>query len=328
MPTHRRNPQPAPVPLLMSRERHDLTRAVRQGQLHHVRRGVFAPAEEWRELSPWDRYLARVHAVARLRPDTVFSHESACALLGLPVFGDPLLVHATTGPGGTSRVSSGVRVHAHYRMPDVVEIDGLLVVNELDTVVSLARSRPEVCALVVADAALRLNPDLTVDALLNENESRESSRGRRRARWPLSRAVRDAESPLESVSRAAVEWLGFAAPQLQVWFGQDRCDMWWESTHTVGEADGELKYDGSLGDPVTALRARADRDARLRREARAIAHWGWSDVVHFDRLRGILIEAGVPRVAPADGTQLMLMQRSLRRAGRAREAAAAPREST
>ena len=78
-----------------------------------------------------------------------------------------------------------------------------------------------------------------------------------------------AETVLESVSRAAIEWLGFEEPELQVEFRTDgftdRVDMWWTEGRVVGEADGDLKYDGSLEPPTTAIAKEKDRDRRLRR---------------------------------------------------------------
>ncbi len=63
------------------------------GRYIRVRAGVYAPRAEWDRLKPWERYLARVHAYALVNPDAVFSHESAAALLGLPLFGEPRDIH-------------------------------------------------------------------------------------------------------------------------------------------------------------------------------------------------------------------------------------------
>ncbi|MGL1316135.1 hypothetical protein ACSTLB_00325, partial [Vibrio parahaemolyticus] len=61
--------------------------------LHRVRRAVYTPKHDWEALPEWDRYLLRVHAFALTRPDAVFPHESASALLGLPTFGHPRHIH-------------------------------------------------------------------------------------------------------------------------------------------------------------------------------------------------------------------------------------------
>src|SRR3546814_15194574 len=79
---------PSPIPLLRTRDRPGvrLDREAAAGRLALVRPGVYAPATAWRSLRAWDRYLARVPAVALTHPDAIFCLESAAALLGLPVF--------------------------------------------------------------------------------------------------------------------------------------------------------------------------------------------------------------------------------------------------
>ena len=69
----------------------------RDESLLRVRAGVYTVRTAWEALPPWDRYLVRVHAFALARPDAVFSHESAAALLGLPVFGHPRAIHLFDG---------------------------------------------------------------------------------------------------------------------------------------------------------------------------------------------------------------------------------------
>ena len=232
-------------------------RAVSRGDAVRVRRGVYADAAEWRALAPWDRYLAEVHAVAMTRPDAVFSHESAAVLSGLPVFGRPEFVHVLDEPYARARGSAGVRTHTTHGERRLMELGGLILTAPCETAVDIARSRHPAAALAVADAALRADPLLTVDTLRGCNESRISSRGRARAREPLAGADGAAESPLESVSRAAIGWLGFAKPMLQVSFpdgsgSEDRCDFWWPGVGVVGESDGDIKLDQAvLGDGDT-----------------------------------------------------------------------------
>jgi len=172
----------------------------------------------------------------------------------------------------------------------------------------------------VADAALRLDPGLTTDILCGVNETRRSSRGRNLARGPLQRASALAETPLESVSRAVIGWLGFADPEQQVDFRhaggeRDRADFLWRSTDgrptVIGEADGEIKYDGRFGDPVTAMRDQRQRDRRLQHHVRSIAHWCWADVIEYDSLRTILRRAGLQPTEPEHGSQLATLRRAL-----------------
>lgn len=308
---------PPPVALLRADELPHLDRAHGRGELTRVRRGVYAPRAAWNALRPWERYLARVHAVALLHPDAVFTHESAAALLGLPVIGDPFTVHVLVSPSGASREVAGIRYHRSERRLDIIAVGGLLMTAPGATAVSHARHRHNAIGLAVADAALRLDPTLTPDALRHENETRSSSRGRNIARWPLLRATGQCESPLESISVAAIEWLGFPTPELQHPFVAgdgtlDRGDIWWPDYGLLGEPDGEFKYDGRFGDPAELLRARRERDRRLLAGgARAVTHWGWVEVARVEPLRAQLRGQGLPQVTPEDYAQLRTLRRTL-----------------
>lgn len=290
---------------------------MRRGEVVKVRRGVYAPAKAWNELASWQRYLVRVHAVALLHPDVVFCLESAAALLGLPVFGDPVVVHILELSSTDARLVGGIRTHTTAEPRELVQAGGLVMTSATETVVDLARNRHHAIGLAVADAALRADPTLHRAVLVARNEARASSRGRNVARWPLHRATPAAESPLESISRGGIEWLGFPVPELQVEFRSaeqvvDRGDFWWPEYRVVGEADGDVKYDGSLGDPVAALRRRRERDTRLRRgQVRAIAHFGWTEAAAFEPLRDLLLSHGVPRITLEATAELVSLRRTL-----------------
>lgn len=307
---------PAPLPLLRARDVPHPERAIARGELAQVRRGVYAPSEQWRTLPPWQRYLARVHAVALLIPDAVFCFESAAALRGLPVFGDPRDVHVLRRDGGDAGITGDLRIHTTAIPREIVDLGGFASTSDAETAVDIARHRHPVIGLAVADGALRLDTRLSVEQLVARNEARPSSRGRRQARWALHRANAGAETTLESISRAAVSWLGFPEPELQSWLTshsghRDRVDMWWPDDKVIGEADGDLKYDGRFGDPVAALRERRRRDARLREHARSVTHWAWDEVCDFTRLRSILLGAGLRRIQPEDTARLLELRRLL-----------------
>lgn len=308
-PGLRRAPVACPVPLLRARDVPHAARAAARGELVSVVRGVYSPSASWRQLPAWDRYLARVHATILTHPGLVLSHESAAAVWGMPVLDDPGVVHALGDPTRTSRLHAGLRIHTTTGTRDVVDLGGFAAVAPSDCAVDLARARHVVVGLIAADAALRLDSAASVESLVARNEQRPSSRGRRIARWPLHRARAEAESTLESASRAIIELLGYEEPELQTeWSGPvatDRTDFWWPGSGIAGEADGDLKYDGRYGDPASLLRGRRERDHRLRsRGIGSVVHWGWSDLVDPDALDGILRGAGVPRVALPDPYRL------------------------
>ena len=307
---------PPPVPLIRSSDVAHAERQVSLGRLVRVRRGVLASASSWSALKPWERYLSRVYAVAMIYPEIVFTHESAAAILGLPIFGEPKEVHALDTHHATARVSGGIRLHTTTADRVLSDIGGILVTSVADVAIDLARFRHRAIGLAVADAALRSDPLLTVAELVAANESRPSSRGRRVARWALHRASPLAETPLESVSRAAIEWLGFAEPELQREFRTgdrtDRCDMWWREARIVGEADGDVKYDGTLQPSAAAIRREKDRDRRLRHHVEGIGHWGWADVADVVPLREALHQAGLRPIAPESSLELQTLRSALR----------------
>lgn len=308
----------SPVPLLLREEISNASRAVRTGELRRVDRGVYAPADLWRALAPWERYLARVHAVALVHPKAVFVLESGLALRGLPVFGEPPDVHVLVARPEKSRVARGVRVHSAERMPQCEQVAGIHVATAAELAIDVIRARHPAIGLAVAGAVLRQDPSLTRGELAALCATRASPRGIRTAEWVLARATSVPESPLENVSLAVLEWLGFPSPQLQTWFrgsdlDDDRVDFWWPRWRVAGEADGDIKYSGALGDARDALRARNVRDARLAsRGVRATAHWTWRDVAAFGQLRALLVAAGLPVVTSEHAAPLRTLERALR----------------
>lgn len=307
---------PSPVPLLSARDRPGirLDREAAAGRLALVRPGVYAPAGQWQGLPPWDRHLARVHAVALLHPDAVFCFESAAALMGLPVFGDPAFVHVLS-PTSTSRQAGGVRTHSTSDAREVIDLGGVLATAPAEVAVDLARSRHGALALAVADAVLHTDPGVTLEQLVARNEARSSSRGRRRARWALHRADGRAQSPLESVSRAVVEWLGFPPPELQAVVTTARgdyiLDMRWPRAGVGGETDGRIKYDGSHGDPARVVWEEKRREDELRRHLSGLARWGWAEVLEPMTLRRILVAAGLHPIAPIRTDELFSLRAAL-----------------
>lgn len=310
-----------PVPLITRGGEPHVDRAVRRGELVRVMRGVYAPARLWRDLPPWDRYLVRVHAAARCYPDVVFVRESAAALRGLPVFGEPPHVHAVALGSRATHAVGEVRLHAAERPPQFDDVSGVLVATGAEVAVDAARLRHPAVARATADAALRADPHLTTGRMRAMSETHPSSRGRRRARDVFDRASAVAETPLESVSATVIEALGFPVAEMQRWVRgpepgeDDRVDFaWLRNGHLVaGEADGDLKYSGALGDARVALRERRARDARLmRRGVHTVHHWTWADVIAPSQLRAILLSAGLPLVRQPDLGLLGSLDRALR----------------
>lgn len=288
-----------------------MNRAWHRGELIRVMPGVYAETRAWRELPRWSRYLAQVHAVAMKDPNTVFYGLSAAVLRGVYLGRVDEPVHVLE-PLGSSRIAGRIRIHTGSRDRAIEELDGTLLTGIPDTIVDVARSVPPIEGLAYADALLRRAQNPNPEQLRAINESRNTSRGRRNARWALERATGVPESPLESLSLGVMESAGFEIPMLQVEFPLDgyvdRADFFWPSRRLVGEADGGIKYDGTLQDPTGAILREKRRDSRLRRQTSGLMHWGWSEVRDFDLLTTILANAGVPRPHRRDAALLATLR--------------------
>ncbi len=108
--------------------------------LHRVRPGVYAPAQAWDDLTPWSRYLLRVHALHLIRPGCVFSHESAAALMGLPLFGHPRHLHLFDARRDRSLSYGDVRVHTSADPRRTQTVAGIHLTSVADTVIDLDES--------------------------------------------------------------------------------------------------------------------------------------------------------------------------------------------
>lgn len=290
---------PSPVHLRIASDAAPTARPRDDRTLARVRHGVWADATAWRALAPWERYLARVHAVALLRPDAVFCHESAAALWGQPTFGEPRDIHLFDGMATHSHRVGDVVRHASLAAPRIVEAGGILLTAPADTAVALARALPPAWGLAAVDATIseRQLGLCTTAELWDALSLQVDRRHRRRCVWTLDHADARSESVGESVSRAVIGWLGFEQPELQHPFRfeghNDRCDFFWPRSGIAGESDGYGKY-RTPADLVAEKR----REDRLRRHLRGFARWDWNDAMRADPLRRALDNAGVPRIHP------------------------------
>lgn len=310
----------SPVQLHLVRERSLAGPLHRDPALHRVSFGVYAPRDEWEALKPWDRYLARVHAVQLIRPDAVFCFESAAALRGFPVFGEPKLVHVISSPATTGHSHSFSGVASHQLAPSraIETFAGVSAVCAADTLIDLARLLPPAFGLAVADTAMRTAAaDVTAWALLHRATAQGWSRGFRRLQWILAFMDAAAESPGESVSRAVIHWLGYSAPVLQKPFHvegfKDRVDFYWPEWDIIGESDGYGKYDDPDPEKVKAnLIAEKVREDRLRRHTHGFARWDFGDAMNFDRLDQKLRDGGLRPVRQRDVRMLATLARNPR----------------
>lgn len=310
--------RPCPIELLV---RHEIgspfDRYVASHDVVRLVPGIYVEAAAWKALAPWDRYLAKVHAVGKKYPDAVFVYESAAALLGIPFVGSPRLVHILADRRGGARTRGILQSHFFTDNITPILIDGVSVTSIVDTAVDIARVSHPALGLATLDQIVR-RFEISPGAIAVVNDERTSDRGAANAAWAIERATGIPESVLESLSLAVCEWLGFEAPELQKEFdlgplGTARVDTYWPGVNVIGEADGESKYQMSAGGVEAALIAEKRREDALRRLSSGFARWGWDDCRDPDRLEQILLAAGVPRVRRRNNAPLRTLAALLRR---------------
>lgn len=273
---------------------------LRRGELHRVRRSVYAPAGDWAGWDAAERHRARIGAVVAAATETpVLSHWSAAVVHGLPVVGGlDAGVHVVrrSATGGRSR--GDVVRHATAVAVEPVQVAGLLVTSVARTVVDLARCGGVVAGAVAGDHALRAG--LTDRGELEDQVRRlpKGARGLVSARRVCALVDARSESPGESLSRVRMDEAGLPAPVLQHLVADahgvaGRVDFWWPRVRVVGEFDGRVKYRGGDDDPAEVVWREKLREDRIRATGATVVRWTWQEAWTATPLVARLRAAGV-----------------------------------
>jgi len=118
-----------------------LTRLVRSGVLHRIRRGAYVDAGVWSRLDAVGRHRMTARAVLRTaHPSAVLSHVSALIERGVPVWGVDLdEVHVTRTDGRSGRREAGVAHHRGALSADEVEpVHGVPTTHPARAVIELS----------------------------------------------------------------------------------------------------------------------------------------------------------------------------------------------
>lgn len=287
------------------------------GVLHRVRRGWFVRGDTWRDLWPEGRELLHVVAVHRdsRGVGSVFSHSSAAALWGLPLYRVPHHRVHTTVPGSQrSRSAPDVLRHeGALREDEIVERGGIRCTSLERTVLDVARTVSAEAGVACADAALRsvftVGRAYDMDgaqrwrAEMSEVAARSRARGIRAARRVIAFADGRAQLPGESVSRLQLARLGFRDVDLQVVVpgpaGEEyRVDFGLHSVPALGEFDGEGKYTdpalrGGLSAEDVVLREKRREDWIRGVTRRPLVRWGYAHIGSPESLGQRLASFGV-----------------------------------
>jgi len=246
--------------------------ALRAKMWVRVRRGAYTFNDTWEGSDPVGRHRILSRAVMRSLGDSVaLSHTSAvleheCATWGV----DLTRVHVTRLDGGAGRTEKDVVHHEGFCLDDeIVEKNGMLVMNPPRSVVETATLTSVESGTVTTDSALHLGL-IDRDGLARTFRAME--------RWPRTRTLHlvigladgRSESVGESRSRHLCWAQGLPAPELQFRVCDERgtlvgvTDFAWPHLRLLGEFDGKIKYGRLLkpgeepGDAVFREKVRED----------------------------------------------------------------------
>ncbi|HET7734927.1 MAG TPA: type IV toxin-antitoxin system AbiEi family antitoxin domain-containing protein [Nocardioidaceae bacterium] len=249
-----------------------LTKLVRRGVLHRVRRGAYIYSVLWHAATPEERHRIRCRAVLRALGDgVVLSHVSSLVMRGVATWGvDLSKVHVTRLDDGASRVEPDLVHHRGQVTEGELEVVGGLLVTPADRAVMEALMLTGVePGLVMADSALHKSI-IDPDGLERTRRELERWPGMRSAQLVVRLADGRAESPGETRVRYICWEQGLPKPDLQVKIRDARgvvvavTDFGWEKQKLLGEFDGRVKYGRLLkpgeepGDAVIKEKERED----------------------------------------------------------------------
>lgn len=290
------------------------SRLLSSGEFVQVRRGVYVPASTWADDNVRTLLTMRAVPLSAATPP-LFSHRSAAAAWGLPYLklgapaAETLVASASGGRSGRGVVRRGVDLD----QVAVLTVRGFRVTSVERTLIDLARTQPLASAVMAIDFAISDGrgsriPLTTPDRIRAELARIGVRRGLARVNQAVDFGDGRSESPNESLSRVRIFELGFPTPDLQVEIAHhtgvtDRVDFLWPQYGHIGEADGLGKYlDPALRGGRTAEEVLVDekrREDRLRSQYPRLSRWEWRDAYTPARLRAILLDAGLPRLTPA-----------------------------
>ncbi len=268
----------------------DLRAAVRAGLLKRIRHGVYVYATEHANLTVEQQHVVLVRSVAdKLGPAVAVSHQSACAVHGLAMYGHPLdKVHVTRLDGSAGRNEHGISHHVGHVTADhdIEEVNGILIMKPSRAVFEASTVGSVESAIVVMDSGLHQGV-VTAQELFELTSRCWNWQGARRARYALTLADGRSESPGESRSRYLFRREGLPVPQLQVAVydadGQliGYSDFGWLEYHHLGEFDGLIKYGGVPGDfrtPQQVAFEEKRREDAMRSQLLGMSRWTWRDI--------------------------------------------------
>lgn len=260
---------------------------VRRGEWIRIRQGVYIEAEMWQALSTLvDRHRIQVAAaqLVVVRPSWASGPSAFFVHKAIPPFAELPIPDLTCRSGQTHRSPTlNVRVWP-LTDDDVTTVNQIPVLSGARTAFDAARLLSFTDAVTVTDQLLhdeRTTPE-DLHALVHRLHDRAG--GPSFARVATFSDGRSGSAG-ESLSRVWFAEVGLPEPDLQVEFHDDAgqiglTDFYWKAFRTIGEFDGQGKYDKAKDRQQTAravVYAEKRREDRLRVD-NEVVRFGWSDV--------------------------------------------------
>lgn len=281
---------------------------VARGQLVSPLPRLYARRELWGRLDQTMRTIHLVHGLQMLHPDWVFCGTTAAVMYGIDVpwsVQSPIEICSPSGRAVTAN-RSVVRRYVH---DDAFALTSDVRVTSLSrTLLDCMRTLELREGLAIADSALH-------NGLISRDELLSCARGRHRGMRGIQQARKIAamadprpQNGMESIARAVMHELGFAAPELQVPFADpmnrsrtyyvDFCWTLEDGSLIVGELDGSEKYRNPLmsgGSPETAMQRERRRESRISVRRPAIVRFSPEEVLDLAFFNNLLGTFGVPK---------------------------------
>lgn len=269
---------------------------------------LYARAELWNQLDQTMRtaYLAR--GLQELHPSWVFCGTTAAVMHGLDVswhIQDPLEISSHSG---RAKTASPHVVRRYVSGDEPVEMNGVRVTTLPRTLLDCMRTLEFREALAIADSALHQGLINHEGLLSYVNGGRRGMAGMKRVRSIAQMADPRPENGMESIARALMHELGFAAPDLQVPFADpmnpqrtyyvDYCWTLPDGSLIIGELDGGEKYLNPLmngGSPTEKMRKERRRESRISIGRPAIMRFSPEEVRDVPYFNQLLETFGVPK---------------------------------
>ncbi len=291
-----------------STEARCLRNALNRGDVVSPAPKVYAIPELWDKLSPLDKELYKIHALAKLHPDWVFAGPSAAALQGLYVSHRLLgKTHVATSRHSHSRSSESITRHV-INGCEPTHVDGVLVTPIARTAFDCIRDADFRAALCIADSALRVMGVEAAALVEGLGKIRSLPASKERVLAIAALANRLSESGGESTARAVMIEEGFMWPMLQKEVTDPvdkskyfRVDFYWHlpGGDVAGELDGREKYRNSeMTDGRNTVDILADerlRESRVSGTNVKIMRFSYNDVMNTEFFCHLLTCYGIPR---------------------------------